>query len=192
MDFEENTGLLLKAISFSAEKHRNQRRKNTEKSPYINHPIDVTNTLWTIGNVRDVSILIAAILHDTIEDTDTQPAEISQMFGEEVLSLVLEVTDDKSLPKQRRKQLQVETAPHKSTGAKLIKLADKCNNVRELIVSPPETWSLERRREYLLWTERVVAGLRGINAELEKCYDENLAQGKAMLGLDESKNAGHK
>jgi guanosine-3',5'-bis(diphosphate) 3'-pyrophosphohydrolase len=183
MEFEENTGLLLKAISFSAEKHRNQRRKNTERSPYINHPIDVTNTLWTIGKVREVPVLIAAILHDTIEDTDAQPSEISALFGEEVLSLVLEVTDDKSLPRPRRKQLQIETAPHKSRGAKLIKLADKCNNVREIIVSPPAHWSLERRREYLLWTEQVVAGLRGINPELEKCYDENLVQGKALLGL---------
>jgi (p)ppGpp synthase/HD superfamily hydrolase len=183
MQFEENTGLLLKAFSFSARKHRNQRRKDREKSPYINHPIDVTRLLWEVGNVRDMTILLASILHDTIEDTDTSPAEISELFGEEVLSLVLEVTDDKNLPEQERKRLQVETAPHKSTGAKLIKLADKGYNVRGMATSPPEAWSLKRRREYLLWTERVVAGLRGINPALEAYYDEHLARGKASLGL---------
>jgi len=184
MEFEENTGLLLKAIAFSANKHRNQRRKNTEKSPYINHPIDVANLLWSVGNVRDIAVLLAAVLHDTIEDTGTQPAEISELFGDEVLSLVQEVTDDKSLPKQERKRLQVENAPHKSFGAKLIKLADKCCNVRDVIVSPPQDWTLERRREYLLWTERVVAGLRGTNPALEQYYDENLSHGKALLGLN--------
>jgi guanosine-3',5'-bis(diphosphate) 3'-pyrophosphohydrolase len=183
MELEENMGLLLEALSFSAHKHRNQRRKNTEKSPYINHPIDVTYLLWRVGNVREVTVLLAAILHDTIEDTETSPEEISKLFGEDVLSLVLEVTDDKNLPKQKRKQLQVETASHKSMGAKLIILADKCSNVREMVMSPPEDWSLDRRREYLWWTERVVAGLRGTNPALEKYYDENLLHGKELLGL---------
>ena len=183
MEFEENTGLLLKALSFSAHKHRNQRRKDTEKSPYVNHPIEVTNLLWKVGNIREVNTLLASILHDTIEDTATNPDEISELFGEDVLSIILEVTDDKSLPKQERKRLQIETAPHKSPGAKLIKLADKCCNVRDMVMSPPEDWSLERRCEYLLWTERVVAGLRGTNPALEKYYDENLAQGKELLGL---------
>jgi len=184
MEFEQNTGLLLKALAFSADKHRHQRRKNAEKSPYINHPIDVTYLLWSVGNVRNVTILLASVLHDTIEDTDTSPAEISELFGEEVLALVLEVTDDKTLPKQKRKILQIENAPHKSPGAKLIKLADKCSNVRDIVTSPPADWSLERRWEYLLWTERVVAGLRGTNPALEKYYDENLSHGKRLLGLE--------
>jgi guanosine-3',5'-bis(diphosphate) 3'-pyrophosphohydrolase len=183
MEFEENIGLLLKAFSFSANKHRNQRRKDKEKSPYINHPIDVTHLLWKVGNVRDVTILLASILHDTIEDTSTSPVEISDLFGEDVLSLVLEVTDDKSLPEQERKQLQIETAPHKSTGAKLIKLADKGCNVHGMVTTPPEAWSLKRCRDYLLWTERVVAGLRGTNPALEKYYDIHLAEGKKLLGL---------
>jgi len=181
MIFEENTGLLLKALVFSADKHRNQRRKDSERSPYINHPLDVATLLWTVGEVRDIHILLASILHDTIEDTQTTPQEISQSFGDEVLSLVLEVTDDKSLPKQERKRLQIETAPHKSPGARLIKLADKCCNVRDVVNSPPEDWSLERRREYLLWTERVIAGLRGTNAALEDYYDKNLSNGKVLL-----------
>lgn len=183
MEFEEKTGLLLEAMFFSASKHRNQRRKDWEKSPYINHPIDVAHLLWTVGNVREASVLLAALLHDTIEDTPTKPEEISELFGDEVLSLVLEVTDDKRLPKQERKRLQVVNAPHKSLGAKLIKLADKCCNVRDTVATPPADWSLQRRREYLLWTERVVAGLRGTNAALEKCYDENFSKGKVLLDL---------
>ena len=183
MDFSENTGQLLEAIRFAADKHRNQRRRDSAKSPYINHPIEVAELLWKIGGVRDTNVLLAAILHDTVEDTDTRPEELSDRFGEEVRSLVMEVTDDKSLPKAKRKSLQIETAPYKSYGAKLIKLADKSCNVRNLISMPPEDWSLERRREYLLWTEQVVAGLRGTNAALEEYYDHELVNGKRLLGI---------
>ena len=183
MDFSENTGQLLQAIRFSAEKHRNQRRKDSARSPYINHPIEVAQLLWDIGGVRDVNVLLAAILHDTIEDTGTRSEEISDRFGEEVLALVLEVSDDKNLPKQERKRLQIETAAHKSYGAKLIKLADKCCNVRDLVTMPPVDWSLERRKEYLLWTEKVVAGLRDTNAALEEYYANELASGKMLLGI---------
>jgi len=183
MNYPENTGLLFKAFRFSAGKHRNQRRKDSVQSPYINHPIDVAQMLWDVGGVRDMDVLLAAILHDTIEDTNTGPDEIRDGFGEEVLSLVLEVTDDKSLPKAERKHLQIETAPDKSFGAKLIKLADKCCNVRDLLALPPAHWSLERRQEYLLWSEKVVAGLRGTNAALEEYYDHELASGKTLLGI---------
>jgi guanosine-3',5'-bis(diphosphate) 3'-pyrophosphohydrolase len=175
---DESIGLILKALRFSAEKHTDQRRKDTKSSPYINHPIQVTETLWTIGEVRDLTLLLASILHDTIEDTETLPDEIRTEFGEDVLALVLEVTDDKSLPKQVRKQLQVETAPHKTHNAKLLKLADKICNVRDITASPPSDWSLERKQEYLLWTEKVVAGLRGVNEKLESYYDDLLRNGK--------------
>jgi guanosine-3',5'-bis(diphosphate) 3'-pyrophosphohydrolase len=139
--------------------------------------------LWEVGGVRDTDILLAAILHDTIEDTETRPEEISATFGEAVMSFVLEVTDDKSLLKEERKRLQIETAPGKSFGAKVIKLADKSCNVRDLVTRPPEDWPPERRREYLLWSEQVVAGLRGINAALEDYYDHELASGKLLLGI---------
>lgn len=178
---DESTGTLLKALRFSSEKHSNQRRKDARSSPYINHPIQVVEILWMIGDVRDVTLLVASILHDTIEDTDTQPEEIKAEFGEDVLALVLEVTDDKSLPKQERKQLQVEHAPHKTRNAKLLKLADKISNVQDIITSPPRDWSLERKQEYLLWTEQVVAGLRGVNEKLEMHYDDLLANGKRSL-----------
>ena len=181
---DNSVGLILQALRFSAEKHNDQRRKDSRLSPYINHPIQVAETLWTVGDVRDLPLLVAAILHDTIEDTATSEEEIRDNFGEEILALVLEVTDDKSLPKQVRKQLQIETAPHKTHKAKLLKLADKISNVNDIIKFPPSAWSRERKQEYLLWTERVVAGLRGANSELESYYDNLLTEGKRLLGLE--------
>ena len=180
---DESTGSLLKALRFAAEKHNDQRRKDAKASPYINHPIQVAEILWRVGDVRDMTLLVASLLHDTIEDTATTPEEIRANFGEDVLGIVLEVTDDKSLPKQARKQLQVEHASHKTRSAKLLKLADKISNVEDIIMSPPKDWSRERRQEYLLWTERVVAGLRGVNERLETQYDELLTQGKQSLGI---------
>ena len=181
---DDSTGLILKALRFSAEKHKDQRRKDVKASPYINHPIEVTEILWRLGQVRDTNLLLASILHDTIEDTNTTADEIRSEFGEEVMALVLEVTDDKNLPKQKRKQLQVENAPHKTSKAKLLKLADKISNVQGIISAPPKDWSLERKQEYLLWTEKVVAGLRGASLELESHYDALLREGKHSLGLE--------
>lgn len=183
--FDELTGKLLKAIHFSAFKHRDQRRKDQALSPYINHPLEVARLLWEIGGVRDEATLAAAILHDTIEDTDTTPEEIRHVFGDDVLGLVLEVTDDKSLPKMRRKRLQIEHAPYISLKAKLIKLADKISNLSDLLYSPPRNWSFSRKQQYLLWTEQVVAGLRGANPALEQCYDKLVIEGKKLLNLDE-------
>jgi (p)ppGpp synthase/HD superfamily hydrolase len=131
--------------------------------------------------VRDIPTIVAAFLHDTVEDTGTRPEEIAARFGEEVLSLVIEVSDDKSLPKADRKRLQIEAASGKSSKAKHIKLADKICNVKDVTTSPPHSWSVERRGDYLDWTERVVAGLRGVNRELEACYDEALSEGKSRL-----------
>lgn len=180
---DESTGLLLEALSYAAKKHSDQKRKDTKASPYINHPIEVTQILWTIGEVRDPALLLASVLHDTLEDTDAAPEEIKAKFGEEVLSIVLEVTDDKTLPKEVRKERQVETAAHKSPKAKMLKIADKISNVQDVISTPPRDWSLERRREYLLWSERVVSGLRGVNEKLEDQYDHLLASGKQALGI---------
>ena len=183
MNFDENTGILLFAIRFSADRHRPQRRKDADKSPYINHPIEVAELLWRSGCVRDVAVILAAILHDTIEDTEATPDEIRSLFGEEVLGIVLECTDDKSLPYLDRKRLQIETAPHKSEKAKLVKLADKICNIHDLSQSPPRWWPKIQKQEYLLWSEKVVAGLRGVNKELEALYDEELAKGKTILQI---------
>lgn len=183
---DESTGNILKAIQFSASKHRDQRRKDQPRSPYINHPINVAETLWTVGRVHDETTLTAAILHDVIEDTETTTEEIQNLFGESVLQLVLEVTDDKSLPKNMRKRLQIEHAPHISNGAKLVKLADKISNLHDLLYSPPRRWSFQRKQEYLLWTEKVVAGLRGTNPALEQQYDQLFQKGKQILQIGEN------
>jgi len=173
--------LLLRAVEFSAEKHRGQRRKGVDALPYINHPIEVAAMLANIAGVRDLVILVAAVLHDTIEDTSTSPEEIEIAFGPEVRTLVQEVTDDKSLHKAERKRLQVEHAPHLSHSAKVIKLADKISNVRDVTERPPTDWPVERRREYLDWAECVVAGCRGVNSPLESCFNETLKRAREVI-----------
>ena len=173
-----NLSKFIEAASFAAKKHQKQKRKGADGEPYINHPLEVANLLANVGKVEDYDVLIAALLHDTIEDTGTTKEEIAGMFGENVSEMVLEVTDDKSLPKPARKQLQIEHAPHLSPGAKLIKLGDKISNITDVMNNPPHDWSLERKREYVEWSEKVVAGLRGANENLEKHFDETAAEAK--------------
>jgi guanosine-3',5'-bis(diphosphate) 3'-pyrophosphohydrolase len=188
MTFDEaDLSIILKAVKFAAYKHRMQRRKGREASPYINHPIDVAELLWRVGGVRDVNTLVAALLHDTIEDTNATPADIEAEFGSDVVALVLEVSDDMTLPKAVRKRLQVQHAPHLSSGAKQIKLADKINNVCDIIYAPPAGWSLQRRIEYLDWADRVVAGLRGTNRQLEDCYDEAMRKARAQMDKEQTR-----
>jgi guanosine-3',5'-bis(diphosphate) 3'-pyrophosphohydrolase len=179
--------LFLKALSFSADKHRHQRRKDEKASPYINHPIEVANILWTVGNVSDIAAILAAILHDTIEDTDTTPGEIRDNFGDEVLRLVLEVSDDKNLPKIERKQNQITHSPHLSQRAKELKLADKICNVHDMAFAPPDSWPMERRIAYLQWAEAVINGLRGANEPLEKYFDETLTAARKKLTHENGK-----
>lgn len=174
--------LLLQAASFAADKHRDQRRKNAGASPYINHPLEVARILADDGDVTDAELLMAALLHDTVEDTETSREEIESRFGLFVRKLVGEVTDDKSLPKHRRKALQIETAPHKSDRARQLKIADKICNVRDIDADSPAGWDVDRKREYLDWAERVVAGCRGVNESLDTLFDETLAAARTRLG----------
>ncbi|WP_026072752.1 HD domain-containing protein [Nodosilinea nodulosa] len=172
---------LLEALHFAATKHSDQRRKDRAASPYINHPIAVARLLASEGGVTDLVTLQGAILHDTVEDTETTPEELESLFGPEVRQVVDEVTDDKSLPKGDRKRLQIEHAPHLSHRAQQIKIADKTANVQDITASPPADWSTERRREYLAWAEQVVSGCRGCNPALEAFYDQVIARGQAAL-----------
>ncbi len=169
---------LVEAASFAAKKHAGQTRKGANAEPYINHPLEVANLLVNIGKIEDYDVLIAAILHDTIEDTETTEEEITELFGSAVCDFVLEVTDDKSLPKAQRKQLQIEHAPHLSNGAKYIKLGDKISNIRDVTDNPPADWSDERRLEYVEWGEKVINGLRDVNENLENYFDELTARAR--------------
>ena len=169
-------GEILDALQFAARKHRDQRRKDPEASPYINHPIALANILWREGGVHEPAVICAALLHDTIEDTATTEQELAQRFGPAVARIVMEVTDDKALDKADRKRLQVEHAPHLSREAKLVKLADKIANLRDVASSPPAEWPLARQREYFEWAKRVVDGLRGAHPGLERVFDEAYAR----------------
>jgi (p)ppGpp synthase/HD superfamily hydrolase len=171
---------LARAFDFAARRHVHQRRKGEAAEPYVNHLAEVAALLAEATGGDDPVLLIAGLLHDTIEDQDVTRAEIAAAFGEEVASLVVEVTDDKSLPKLERKRLQVETAPTKTTRAKLLKLADKTSNLRAIANCPP-AWPIQRQREYVDWAERVIAGCRGVNPQLERAFDDAAAQARAAV-----------
>ena len=186
-----DTSLILKALEFAAVRHRTQLRKGLGRTPYINHPIQVASLLANDAGETDPVLLAAAILHDVIEDTvdsvqarDELISSIARIFGEEILFLTLEVTDDKTLEKKERKRLQVENASHKSVNAKKLKIADKIMNLRDIAENPPEDWQLQRISDYFDWAENVVAGLRGVNAKLEQLFDDSLAKGRIKYGLD--------
>lgn len=178
---ERDLARIFQALAYAAGQHKDQRRKGGDQTPYINHPIEVAELLYRVGKVREVDLLVAAILHDTVEDTTTTPEEIETLFGSEVRDLVMEVTDDKSLPKAERKRLQVVHAADRSQLAKQLKLADKICNVRDVIFQPPADWSDERRVEYVAWAAAVVAGLRGVNPALEAEFDRIAAQAKPAI-----------
>jgi GTP diphosphokinase / guanosine-3',5'-bis(diphosphate) 3'-diphosphatase len=179
----QQTYLLLKALSFAADKHRFQTRKDSAGTPYINHPIKVALTLLETGKETDPNLLTAAVLHDTIEDTDTTQEEIAANFGKDVLDIVMEVTDDKTLPKEQRKQLQVSQAPKKSANARKLKLADKICNVHDIIHNPPGNWTVERKLNYLLWAEQVLQGLAGANQPLEQELRRVIDEGRQLLTI---------
>jgi len=168
--------LFIKAVAFAAEKHSSQRRKDAEASPYINHPIALANVLANEGGVEDQAVLCAAVLHDTIEDTETTADELTSLFGEEIASIVLEVSDDKSLQKDVRKQKQIEHAAHASKRAKLVKLADKISNLRDIISTPPPNWSVDRKQAYFDWAAKVIDVVRGTHSGLEAIFDNLYAR----------------
>ncbi len=162
---------LFKTLVFACEKHKNQRRKDSDGTPYINHPIGVANYITNIGKVNDIQVLQAALLHDTVEDTETTLDEIVSEFGNDIAHIVSEVTDDKSLPKVERKKLQVEHAKTISGEAKLVKLADKLYNLNDILRSPPPKWTEDRIKGYFVWAWFCIENIRGTNTALEKELD---------------------
>jgi GTP diphosphokinase / guanosine-3',5'-bis(diphosphate) 3'-diphosphatase len=169
--------LVSRAADFAAERHRDQRRKGKGQVPYVNHLADVARLLAVATKGADAELVAAGWLHDTVEDTATSHNELVSAFGDDVASLVREVTDDKSLPKAERKRLQVVKTPAKTPRAKMIKLADLTSNLRQL----PDDWEAQRIHDYFEWADQVAAGCRGVNAELERTFDQTAASGKAAL-----------
>jgi len=169
---EQDLKLLLKALSFAAHKHKDQRRKDVDASPYINHPISLASILCNEAHITDIDVICGALLHDTVEDTDTTFEELDTEFGSTIKDIVADVTDDKTLSKAERKQQQIEHATHASGKAKLVKLADKITNLRDVAHNPPPDWSLARRKEYFNWAKQVIDQVRGTHSTLETLFDE--------------------
>ncbi|MCE5348180.1 MAG: HD domain-containing protein [Bacteroidales bacterium] len=181
----DSISLILKALEFAAGRHLTQHRKGADRAPYINHPIQVASLLVNEAGEEDPVLIAAAILHDVIEDTVDSEEEkkelinrLREIFGEEVLSLTLEVTDDESLEKKERKRLQVVFAPSLSGRAQKLRIADKIMNLHDIYSNPPEDWPLQRIIEYYDWAENVVAGIRGVNTTLDEIFDETLKAGR--------------
>lgn len=145
----------LDALNFAALRHRGQRRKGRDGAPYVNHLIEVAHILTSHG-FEGTEILCAAVLHDVIEDAGASPDELRARFGSRVTALVLEVTDDKALPFWERKIAQIRNAARLSQDAQQIRVADKISNLRGVLTSPPEAWSLERKLGYYAWADQVV------------------------------------
>lgn len=168
--------MITQALSFAAHKHRDQRRKDVSASPYINHPIALASVLVNEAGIDDMAVICGALLHDTVEDTETTPEELEQVFGPQIRAIVMDVTDDKTLEKHIRKQRQIEHAAHACREAKLVKLADKICNLRDIASCPPADWSLERKQQYFDWAKAVVDQIRGTHPGLERLFDEAYAR----------------
>ena len=171
---------ILRAAWFAADKHADQRRKGATAEPYVNHLLEVAHLVADALTEPDTNLVIAALLHDVVEDVGVTNREVAEIFGDDVAALVAEVTDDKSLPKAERKRLQVVNAPKKSKRAQTIKLADKISNLRAILKSPPGGWSAERCKEYFRWAKQVVDGLSAPNPKLKAEFDRTYAR----FGLD--------
>jgi (p)ppGpp synthase/HD superfamily hydrolase len=172
---------VLRAADAAARWHMHQRRKGPAAEPYINHLLEVAMLVAQATDGSDLNLVIAALLHDAIEDCQVPRKLIAEAFGEEVAAIVMEVTDDKKLPKAKRKKKQIETAAQKSPQAKLLKLADQTSNLRSLAAGPPADWSVKRRIEYVDWTLAVAQGLRGVSAWLEEQLDQAAAAARRAV-----------
>jgi guanosine-3',5'-bis(diphosphate) 3'-pyrophosphohydrolase len=174
--------LVIQAAHFAADKHRDQRRKGVRNTPYINHPLEVAERLNRVAGIEDPTVLAAAILHDTIEDTETTQAELERVFGKTIAELVVELSDPVGLTWQARKRHEIDHAQHLSPTAKMIKLADKTCNVADTVTNPPGEWTLSRRRDYLEFAELVAAGCKGVNRALEEDFVRVLAHARERIG----------
>jgi len=177
---DQNIVLLARAYHFAALAHEKQRRKGERGAPYINHLTDVAEMVARAVNGQDAPLVAAAVLHDTVEDTAVSEADLREAFGDDIASLVMEATDDKSLPKAKRKRLQIEYAPHASPRAKILKMADKISNLNSLSHSPPD-WTAQRKQAYVEWALAVAKGLRGESEWLDGLFDEAVSRARTAI-----------
>jgi guanosine-3',5'-bis(diphosphate) 3'-pyrophosphohydrolase len=173
--------LISEAAELAARRHNGMARKGRGNEPYINHLAEVANLLAAATGGTDAELVAAGWLHDTIEDTKTKRQELAEKFSGRVASLVVEVTDDMTLPKDQRRQKQIVDAPHKSASAKLIKIADKISNIRARILPDPSQAERDDLIDYVDWAEKVVAGCRGGNALLDRTFDETVKLARSTL-----------
>ena len=176
--------LVVRALTFATAMHRDQRRKNVARTPYIEHPIEVMRILWD-ADIGDPVVLAAALLHDTLEDTSATPELLTQQFGDDVAEVVGHVTDDKTIPKHERKRMAIAHAPFAPPRAQLVKLADRIANCEGLVSEPPAGWSAARIGQYYDWSRQVVDGLRGIHADLEARFDRAIRDATVLAWTPE-------
>jgi (p)ppGpp synthase/HD superfamily hydrolase len=174
---------VLRAADAAARWHVNQRRKGAAQEPYVTHLLEVANLVAEATAGADPNLIVAALLHDGIEDQGVTREEIAAQFDDDVADLVVEVTDNKKLPKAERKQLQIKHAPKLTPRAKILKLADKISNLRSVATSPPADWRMQRRIDYVIWTTEVVRGLRGVSSLLEQEFDRATANAERAIPL---------
>src|SRR5215813_8215107 len=173
--------MVSEAAELAARRHNGMARKGRGNEPYINHLAEVANLLAAATDGADAELVAAGWLHDTIEDTEITREELAQTFSERVAALVVECTDDMSLPKAERRRLQVIDAPKKSAGAKLIKIADKISNIGARIHPDPSAEERDDLIDYTNWAEQVVAGCRGGNVWLDRKFDETVKLARGSL-----------
>lgn len=172
--------IVFRALKFSAYKHRKQRRKGSAGIPYINHPIEVTSMIIELLENPKYDLLAAALLHDTIEDTNTSAEEIEHAFGNRIMRLVMEVTDDKRISRVKRKQLQIDKARELTYEAKCIKIADKACNISDILYTRIK-WSRQRKINYVKWANEVIGQIRDTNAELVGAFDKEVTKAQELL-----------
>jgi (p)ppGpp synthase/HD superfamily hydrolase len=158
---------LLAAAHFAAQRHAGQRRKGKSDEPYVNHLLEVARLLAELPTELDCDVVIAGLLHDCMEDAGVTSDEIAAQFGERVASLVQEVTDDKTLDRQVRKELQVRNAASKSRGAQNLSTADKISNLRSTLADPPSTWSPDQQWKYAEWAKDIVGRFTEVDPALK-------------------------
>lgn len=176
--------MVLKAADAAARWHAHQQRKGEAREPYINHLLEVARLVAEATDGRDPELVMAALLHDAIEDQGVPRALIEEAFGEDVADLVEEVSDDKSLPQQERKRLQVENAGRATPRARLLKLADKTSNLRAIAASPPADWSVQRRLDYVRWGRDVVAALGPVTPWLDQQFELAASAAERAIRLE--------